>query len=113
MNTLRERLDQAADNGVHDLRGRVPLLDGRALPDKAAVLAAVSEALAFPDYFGANWDALEECLNDMSWRAGPVLLAIAHADALPRAELETLIDIFALAAESWREQGRACALILL
>ena len=113
MSDLIERLGRSQDNGVHDLRGLAAVLDGRELRDKAELLAEVGEALAFPDYYGANWDALEECLNDMSWREGPVLLAIAHADAVPQAELDTLVDIFALAAESWRGQGRACGLILL
>jgi RNAse (barnase) inhibitor barstar len=28
---------------------------------------SVSEAFKFPDYFGNNWDALYDCLTDMSW----------------------------------------------
>lgn len=26
-----------------------------------------SEKLSFPDYFGYNWDAFDECINDLSW----------------------------------------------
>ena len=36
---------------------------------KAALLERFAAALAFPDWFGANWDALEDCLGDLSWRA--------------------------------------------
>jgi len=113
MSDIGARLGRSHDNGVHDLRGLASVLDGRELRNKAELLAAVGKALAFPDYYGANWDALEECLNDMSWREGPILLAIVHADAMSRAELDILIDIFGLAAESWRGQDRACGLILL
>jgi hypothetical protein len=49
------------------------------IPDKAALLAHIARELNFPDYFGGNWDALEECLCDLSWLPkGPVFLD--HAD---------------------------------
>jgi hypothetical protein len=33
------------------------------------------ERLQFPDYFGHNWDAFEECVRDLSWLPpGPVVL---------------------------------------
>ena len=31
------------------------------------VFAFYSKVLAFPDYFGWNWDAFDECLKDLSW----------------------------------------------
>ena len=39
----------------------------RGIQNKGALLNAVSDALCFPDYFGGNWDALEECIRDLSW----------------------------------------------
>lgn len=37
------------------------------------------QRLRFPDYFGANWNALEECIRDLSWLPeGPVV--IKHHD---------------------------------
>jgi len=31
------------------------------------VFAFYSKALSFPDYFGWNWDAFDECIKDLSW----------------------------------------------
>ena len=42
---------------------------------KSAFLAAVGKALDFPDYYGQNFDALADCLDDIgSGTAGVVLL---------------------------------------
>ncbi len=34
---------------------------------KQAALAAIADALSFPDWFGHNLDALYDCLTDLSW----------------------------------------------
>jgi len=45
------------------------------LRQKFGLLAELSHRLRLPDYFGWNWDALEECLCDLSWLGtGPVVL---------------------------------------
>jgi len=43
-------------------------LDGAIVADKGALLAALGRALAFPAYYGGNWDAAEECLADLAER---------------------------------------------
>src|SRR5688572_31813881 len=46
---------------------------------KRGLLDELSSGLRFPDYFGGNWDALEECIGDLSWiPPGPVVLR--HSD---------------------------------
>lgn len=93
-------------------REPMPFLDGRQLGDKASLLTALGQALHFPDYYGANWDALDECLADLSWHEGPLRLLITHADNIPDALRENLIEIFLEAAKQWAEAGRAFALYL-
>ena len=43
------------------------LIDGREINNKEQFLKKSALAMSFPDYFGANWDAFEDCLTDMSW----------------------------------------------
>jgi hypothetical protein len=77
------------------------------LASKEALLEALSAALRFPDYFGGNWDALEECIRDLSWLPdGDVLLL--HKD-LPLSKdpklLAAYLSILKDAVENWRASG--------
>lgn len=113
--TVAHILADPSLNGVYRLdhpSDLLPTLDGRGLDGKAGLLAALGWALEFPDYYGANWDALEECLNDMSWRNGAIALHIEHADVLSQELLHALVDIFTDAAAAWAGEGRACSLFL-
>lgn len=49
---------------------------------KEKVLGILSERLRFPRYFGQNWDALEECLGDLSWLGETKCVTIVH-EGLP------------------------------
>lgn len=40
-------------------------VDGVALESKKEVLVAIGDALAFPDHYGRNLDALRDCLRDL------------------------------------------------
>ena len=47
---------------------------------KRRVLAEYAGPLRFPNYFGWNWDAFEECLRDLSWLDGVRKVIIVHRD---------------------------------
>ena len=77
---------------------------------KEPLLQTIAAVLGFPQWFGGNWDALEDCLADLSWPAlsqatGHVLLIEGEGD-LPADERGILEDILASAASSWKERGR-------
>lgn len=115
MPKLQDILADPALNGVYRLAARaelVPVLDGDGLRGKSELLDALGRALDLPDYYGGNWDALEECLLDLSWRQGPLWLLIRRAGALPEGTRATLCDIFADAARHWAPRGRVCSLFL-
>jgi len=115
MPKLQDILADPALNGVYRLAAQAelaPVLDGDDLREKSELLAALGRALDFPDYYGGNWDALEECLLDLSWRQGALWLLIRRAGALPAGTRATLCDIFADAARHWAQHGRVCSLFL-
>lgn len=118
MGKLTERLKDPSRSGVYRTTGidavenavrgtrlsfaRIPL-DGATV--KEEVLKRISEGLGFPDWFGANWDALEDCLTDLSWRAaeGHVLV---FEKSFPGDVLGVLIDVLASSAEFWAARGK-------
>jgi hypothetical protein len=69
------------------------------------LLTECARALDFPDYFGHNWDALEECLADLEWSPakGYILLITDAAHVLPDDEEEyvTFLEILRDAGEAW------------
>jgi len=73
---------------------------------KEALLARLAMALALPEWFGGNWDALEDCLTDLSWRAGAGhVILIKDQDELPADDLGVLLEVLAAAAEHWTARG--------
>lgn len=91
-------------------------LDAEGAADKDAFLAAVSRAFDFPDYFGSNWDALLDCLTDLSWRAASGYLIFIEglqtlAENAPR-EFGTALEILDDAARTWSEQGVPCVVAI-
>jgi RNAse (barnase) inhibitor barstar len=71
---------------------------------KEDLLRVLAERLRFPDYFGANWDALWDCLNDFSWLpAGPVVLRHADVPLMDdAADMKTYLTILRDAAQRHR-----------
>jgi hypothetical protein len=43
------------------------------------LMQQLDERLKFPAYFGGNWDAVEECLRDLSWLPGGAVV-LRHED---------------------------------
>lgn len=69
----------------------------------------LARALHFPEWYGKNWDALLDCLTDMSWNeADGYLIIFQRAEVLAGAEAQgfaTFIEVLREAALFWREEG--------
>lgn len=91
-------------------------LDAAAAADKQGFLAACARSFGFPDWFGANWDALADCLRDLTWRRAPGYVVFWHgsavlANAAPEA-FATALEIFRDAASYWKERGGVFLIVL-
>ena len=83
----------------------VRTIQGKKCQVPSTLFGEFARALDFPDYFGHNWDALEECLADLEWlQAKGYILVIHNAEGvLPEddEEYETLLEILSDAGEAW------------
>lgn len=82
--------------------------------DKNAVLQRFARALHFPPWFGNNWDALADALDDLCWLDPPPARIVVHglpAFATQDAESALILgDILAGLAEQRSAQGPALEL---
>ena len=118
MSKLLQRLSDPAKSGVYRSSRSDEILDATrgsklrvvriglaGAGDKDQLIARVAAALEFPAWFGGNWDALEDCLCDLTWMTAPgYVLLFEGAQEVPLVERGTLVDILAAAAASWAER---------
>lgn len=78
--------------------------------DKKSLLDLFAKTLKFPRHFGENWDALNDCLADLSWLDGKGwVLLLRNADAMSHTDnqvFQTLLEVLESAAGYWRAQGK-------
>lgn len=77
---------------------------------KQQVLAIIANAFYFPKHFGKNFDALADCLTDLTYQAGPQPGFLVVVEQLPntlkfdKEARETLLDVFRDAADFWADK---------
>ena len=74
------------------------------LKSKGALFAWFASHLKFPDYFGSNWDAFDECLRDLSGVTQRKIVLFHRELPLSGQDKEQAIyvEILAGAVEDWR-----------
>ena len=88
------------------------VLRGSHMRDEASLMDEFAAACQLPPHFGANWDALDECLADLDIaQAEGVVLGILDADQLlaeaPPESGRILFDILARVAEAQTRDSHA------
>ena len=84
-------------------------INGRRINSKQSFLDVVGEAFTFPAYYGRNWDAFEEMINDLSWieARGVGLLydyVYRFAEEQPK-EWQVALSILQGACARWQSEG--------
>ncbi len=91
-------------------QARIPI----GIRTKDELLSSLRVALRLPDYFGRNWDALWDCICDLSWIPDSQVVVL-HRD-LPLdseiGQLQTYLSILHDAARYW-EARRAHDLVVV
>ena len=115
MGKLLQRLQDPSRSGVYRVRRDNEVLEALhegglaaarialgGASTKAALMSRLSETLRLPDWFGENWDALEDCLSEVRG-----YLLFYDYQGLSADDLGVLMDVLASAAESWAERGES------
>jgi hypothetical protein len=113
MGKLLQRLTDPARSGVYrtiDERAikdatRDAKLDVVAVEAEEKLFDSLSRALDFPQWFGRNWDALEDLLDDLSWRKGDGHVLVFRSYPAGE-ELGILLDVLRSSAEYWAGRGK-------
>lgn len=76
---------------------------------KAELLLQLATSACFPSYFGHNWDAAADCLQDLSWAPSTGYVVVAtNAGAFAEAQhnlSEVLLDVLLETADHWVRFG--------
>ncbi len=77
--------------------------------DKRSVLRTIGRAFAFPEWYGANLDALYDCLTDLPDRGEPgwvvVIERLPHEPQFADDQRAAVLDVFRDAADVFAERG--------
>lgn len=76
---------------------------------ESALHDEVGAALQFPDYYGENWNAFDECIKDLSWLPAEryVIVMLEFGDVLPSNDrgLRNLLEVLTDAKTHWEDKG--------
>jgi hypothetical protein len=103
------------DNLAPFTAGATQVIIPKSISSKADLLRLFSERLSFPKGFGSNWDALFDCLRDLSWlREGRVVVIHEGIPAMLSADdLRAYLGLLGDAVVSWQNKPGAHELVVV
>jgi Barstar (barnase inhibitor) len=92
-------------------------LAGQAVTDAGTFLEMAAEGLEFPDWFGHDWDALADCLTDLTWTTSMAGYLIVYAgwQALAQEDPEgfaMVMEVLTEAVDLWRDTETPMTMLL-
>ena len=99
------------EEGPDTLVARIPA----SVFGKHELLSILARELKFPDYFGDNWDALEECLRNLSWITAKriVLLHESFPVQMGDDSLRVYLDILRSCVNYWESNSKHDFIVVL
>lgn len=108
---INQWIEELSQHGI-----QVFYLDGRDISTKETFLKKAAEAMKFPGYFGANWDAFDECITDLEWfPAQRYILVYDRHQVFAQADPEQwqiLLGILSSAEEYWKTRNISLTILL-
>jgi hypothetical protein len=87
-------------------------LEGQQIASLDGHFKALADLFQFPDYFGENWDAVADCLTDLSWEDGDRILVVYSSYQSWHQGKEVAMKVWSNAIEFWQQQGVTVSVVL-
>lgn len=58
------------------------VINVRNVPNREQLFRLLARTLNFPDHFGGNWSALDDCMRDLQWLDDDLTIRFQHLDRL-------------------------------
>lgn len=79
---------------------------------KEEMLKQIGELWDFPSYYGQNWDALIDCLSDLSWIKGNRFAFVIRGLGISD-ESDTLLECVEYISIRWRDRSKESGFVTI
>ncbi|MGN0739547.1 MAG: barstar family protein [Treponema sp.] len=85
------------------------ILEGKSMKTRTDLFSQIARVLYFPNYFGNNWNALDDCLQDLDWiHSDAIKILIRDFDEIlseeNKKEKTIFLDCVKTANNFWEEE---------